>query len=136
AGRHAKVVSVRSGELKASDAANYKADPPLTGDESRVVEVHDVKFPELLNPVDDLPPATIITQIWKSADGWHVRGVAEDNGGIREVNVNGSQAKSLRANFAEWEVVLPKDLTDGKITAIATDNANNVERVPHSVKGL
>jgi hypothetical protein len=72
AGQHAKVVSSRSGELKAADAANFKSEPPLTGDESRVTKVHDVTFPTLLSPIDDLPPSTVITQVWQGADGWHV----------------------------------------------------------------
>jgi hypothetical protein len=133
-GRHAKVVSVRSGELKGSDAANYKADPPLTGDESRVAEIQNVNFPELLNPKDDLPPATIITRVWKTSDGWHVRGETQDNGGVREVLVNGAPAKSKRENYAEWEIVLAAAPADGTSTAVATDDANNVERVAHVVQ--
>src|SRR5216683_7089235 len=35
----------------------------LTGDESRVAEVRDVDFPTLLDPTDDLPPATVITHV-------------------------------------------------------------------------
>jgi hypothetical protein len=131
AGRHAKVVSTRSGELKAADVSAYKSEPPLTGDESRVTEVHDVSFPELLNPIDDLPPATVITQIRKSTDGWNVRGTSADNGQIRDVLVNGTKAKATRDNFAEWEVVLATGGTT--LTAQATDSANNTEQVPHKV---
>jgi len=137
-GRHARVVSVRSGEIKANETrssdATYKSEPPLTGDESRVAEVHDVEFPELLKPVDDLPPASVITQIWKSADGWHVRGETSDNGEIRGVSVNGSQATSMQDGFAVWEIVLATVPKDGKLTACATDTANNVEKTVHTVE--
>ena len=37
--------------------------PKLTGDESRAAEVTDVAFPNPLHPVDDLPPATVITSV-------------------------------------------------------------------------
>src|SRR5262249_46306871 len=55
-GRHAKVVSTRAKDL-VGDGNKYHAEPPLTGDESRVAEVRDVPFPALLSPADDLPPA-------------------------------------------------------------------------------
>ena len=47
AGRHAKVVSTRARDLM-GDGDVYRADPPLTGDLSRVAEVRDVDFPSLL----------------------------------------------------------------------------------------
>jgi hypothetical protein len=47
------------------------------------------------------------------------------------VLVNGSAAKASRENFAQWEVVLATIPSDGMITAIARDNANNTEQVPH-----
>ena len=133
-GRHAKVVSVKSSEFKAESASAFKSDPPLTGDESRVAEVRDVPFPELLHPVDDQPPATIITGARRVDDGWHVRGVSEDNGDIKQVVVNGVPAKATRGNFAEWEVMLETGLPpDGVIKAVATDAAGNVEQLPHAV---
>src|SRR5439155_8736778 len=64
-GRHAQVVSTRSGEYK-RDPDTFRADAPLTGDESRVAEVHDVAFPQVLDPVDDLPPTTVITHVSRS----------------------------------------------------------------------
>ena len=65
-GRHARVVSTRAKDLL-SDGNRYRALPPLTGDESRVAEVKDLKWPKLLDPVDDVPPVTVITSIRRSA---------------------------------------------------------------------
>lgn len=130
-GRHAKIVSVKSGELKSPGASTFRLSPPLTGDQSRVTEVADVAFPELLHPVDDQPPATVITTIRRTDSGWIVAGICQDNNEVRQVSVNGQSAKSMRGNFAEWEVMLETLPTDGSIHAKATDSAGNVELQPH-----
>jgi hypothetical protein len=134
-GRHAKVVSTKARDLL-DDGNPYHEQAPLTGDESRVAEVHDVAFPKLLDPVDDLPPATVITHIGKQADGrLVVRGTTSDNGTVKTVLVNGRPARALTANFAEWEAVL-KDvgsLPARLVSAHAEDMADNVEKVPHVV---
>jgi len=130
-GRHAIVVSIRSPEYKANPD-KFKADPPLTGDESRVAEVKDVPFPELLHPVDDLPPATVVTSVAKQADGkWLVRGTCSDNGSFKRVVVNGQEAKATAGNFAEWEIQVADAST---ISAYAEDEAGNVEKLKHEVK--
>ncbi len=130
-GRHARVVSAKSGELK-TEPAVYKSESPLTGDESRVTEVRDIPFPQLLDPVDDLPPSTVITSVTRTREGWMVRGWATDNGEIKQVTVNGMAARASRDNFAEWEIVLTgPDLT--KFTASASDAAGNSEKLTHSV---
>jgi hypothetical protein len=131
-GRHAKVVSTRARDL-IGDGNAYRADEPLTGDESRVAEVRGVKFPRLLDPLDDLPPATVITHVGPLAGGKVVvRGTCSDNGPVKRVVVNGKEARALAANFAEWEATLegvkPGALT---LTARAEDAAGNVERTPH-----
>lgn len=133
-GRHAKVVSVKSGEFKADSASTFKSDPPLTGDESRVMEVRDVAFPELLHPVDDQPPATVITSVQRKGNAWLVRGVAEDNGDIKQVQVNGVAATSLRGHFAEWEATLKSLPEDGSVKAAASDAAGNVEKLAHTLR--
>lgn len=132
-GRHARVVSAKSGELTAQNGAIYKSEPPLTGDESRVTEVRDVAFPQLLNPIDDQPPATVITSVQRVGGSWHIRGISEDNGDIKQVQVNGQTATAIRGQFAEWEITL-KSVPDGKLLAVATDAAGNVERLPHQVQ--
>jgi hypothetical protein len=130
-GRHARVVSAKSSEVRA-EGNSYKSDSPLTGDQSRVLEVRDVPFPQLLDPIDDLPPSTVISSVTRTSDGWLVRGWAEDNGEIKQVIVNGTAARAVRDNFAEWEVVLA-DAKLTEITAKAADSAGNVEKVTHVV---
>jgi hypothetical protein len=127
-GRHAQVVSVKSKEFR-DEESSFRAEPQLTGDQSRVREVGDIAFPQLLDPVDDLPPATVITHC-QCLDGGKllVRGTTADNGPVRRVLVNGKEARALRANFAEWEVVLEEA---DKVSAHAEDAAGNVEKLPH-----
>lgn len=132
-GKTAKVVSTKSGEIRSPEGKTYKSDAPLTGDESRVLEVASVPFPQLLAAVDDQPPATVITSIVKVAEGWKVLGIAVDNGEIREVLVNGHPAKSTRANFAEWEITLQELPSDKHVTAMSTDATGNVEKLKHVV---
>ncbi len=127
-GRHARVISAKSGEAK-TEPATYKSDPPLTGDESRVTEVPDVAFPQLLDPIDDQPPSTVITHVTRTTNGWLIRGSASDNGEIKQVIINGVEARAVRDNFAEWEVTLPKQ-DSVEITASARDAAGNVEMQP------
>jgi hypothetical protein len=129
-GRHALVVSTRSGEFK-HDPPAYQTEVPLTGDESRVAEVKDVAFPQLLDPVDDLPPTTVITDVCRSAGKVTVRGTTADDGVVRRVVVNGREAKPLTPNFAEWEAEL--DAGAMAVTARAEDAIGNVEPRPHTV---
>ncbi len=130
-GKHAKVVSTKTKELR-DDGNQYREEALLTGDESRVAEVSDVAFPKLLDPVDDLPPATVITFAHRLKNGGLlVRGTTSDNGVVKKVLVNGKEAKSVTGTFAEWEIVLRSD--DTKVEAFAEDAAGNVEKRPHVV---
>jgi hypothetical protein len=139
-GRHAMVVSTRSPEYKA-DPQRYHEDPPLTGDESRVAEVKDIEFPKVLDPVDDIAPATIITSpargtTAKLVNGTlTVHGTTTDNFLTRRVIVNGVEARSTDFNFHQWEVQLT-GLKPGKLTleAKAEDAAGNVEQMVHRVE--
>jgi hypothetical protein len=133
-GRHAKVVSTKTKELR-EDGLEYREEPLLTGDESRVAEVKDVPFPKLLDPVDDLPPATVIT-LTRRLDGGRllVRGTTSDNGVVKKVLVNGQEAKPVAGTFGEWEVVLEKVAAgEVKVEAAAEDAAGNAENRPHAV---
>jgi RNA polymerase sigma factor (sigma-70 family) len=139
-GRHAKVVWAHSKDF-ANDGLKYHEEKPLTrhaptsyvkGD-TAVAEVSNVEFPKLLDPVDDLPPTTVITHVHKAADGkLTVRGSTADNGTVKRVLVNGSEAKATAANFSEWEITL-ENLSSGslKLEAHAEDEAGNVEKRPH-----
>jgi hypothetical protein len=130
-GRHAKVVSTRSGEYRA-EAGRYRAAPLLTGDESRVTEVRDLAFPTVLEPVDDLPPATVITHVRAAGGKLVVRGTTSDNRDVKRVLVNGKEARALADRFSEWEVVLDNGNPGSlKLAAHAEDAGGNVEKRPH-----
>jgi hypothetical protein len=90
-------------------------------------------FPRPLDPVDDAPPATVITAVgWLGNGRLTVRGTTSDNGVVKYVRVNGREARSVGANFAQWEVVLDA-VRPGvvKLAAGAGDAAGNVEKTPH-----
>jgi hypothetical protein len=134
-GRHAKAVWAHS-KLFADSGLKYREEKPLTGSHfdmaTVVAEVGDVEFPKLLDPVDDLPPTTVITHVRRVGTTLVVRGTTADNGSVKHVVVNGQRAKELAANFAEWEAVLV-DVIPGelKLSAHAEDAAGNVEQLPH-----
>ena len=128
-GRDALVVSSRSPEFKA-DPTRFHAESPLTGDESRVVEVANIPFPQPLEPVDDLPPTTVITRVIRAGDAVTVRGVSADNGTIKRVLVNGKEARAIAPNFSEWEIVLERGSGPMKLVAGAEDEAGNIEKTP------
>ena len=130
-GRHAKVVSTRAKDLLA-DGNKYKPAPPLTGNESVVAEVDNVEFPELLDPVDDLSPATVITHVRRDGDKTIVEGVTHDNSIIETVTVNGRPAKLTRHTdgVLDWRIELSVK-KGGTVEAVATDRAGNVEQTPH-----
>ena len=88
-------------------------------------------FPGVLKPVDDLPPETVITSMLSQKDGTLlVRGTSSDNGVIKRVVVNGREARTVRANFAEWEATVP---TAAGLQAFGEDAAGNVEPRPHVI---
>jgi hypothetical protein len=131
-GRHAKVASVNAKDLL-GDGNKYRDDVPLTGRKSRVAEVKDVEFPKIPALVDELPPATVITEVRQTGAGKVlVRGTAVDDGKVARVVVNGREARSLRANYLEWEVELTNiGAGELRLMAHAEDAAGNVEAVPH-----
>ena len=98
----------------------------------RVVEA---SFPAPLDPIDDRPPVTVVTHtVLKATGGLIIHGVAADNGTIRAVRVNGRLARSLAANFADWEVELdPPRPGPFTVNAAAEDRAGNVEATPHTL---
>ena len=136
-GRHAKVVSIKAKDLL-GDGNKYHEQLPLTGPDSRVAEVNNVEFPDLLDAIDDQPPATIVTlpapgATAKLTDGTLVvRGTTTDNGKTARVVVNGVEASDVDYNFHQWRVEL-SGLKPGplKIKAYAVDAADNVEQTPH-----
>lgn len=94
-------------------AANYDFELPKTG------------FPQPLAPVDDLQPIVVPTYVGDAKAGKiTVRGAASDCGEIKSLQVNGHEAKPLRANFAEWEVTV--NAQPNGLTIRAEDAAGNV----------
>lgn len=130
-GSHAQVVSIRSPEYKARPEA-YRAEPPLTGDESRVTEVSNIDFPQPLSPIDDLPPATVITHVTPRNGKLLVQGTCSDNGPVKRVLVNGQAAKATAENLATWEITLDRNGLS-ELAAHGEDEAGNVERLPHTL---
>ena len=45
---------------------DYREQRPFTGVESRVRDAPEAKFPQLLDPIDDQPPATAITWLFEN----------------------------------------------------------------------
>lgn len=130
-GRHARIVSTKATDLL-RDGNTYRPQPPLTGDESVVAEVTGVEWPRLLDPVDDLPPATVITHLVRRGDRLLVAGVSHDNGQIAAVTVNGRPAEiaAESGGVADWKIELPWP-GQGQIVALASDAAGNVELTGH-----
>jgi hypothetical protein len=59
-----------------------------------VAEVKDVEFPKLLDPIDDLPPTTVITHVAETGDGkLRVRGATAENGTVKRVVVKGQRGE-------------------------------------------
>lgn len=133
-GRHARLVSLKAPELM-QDGHEYREEQPLTGDQSRVAEVKGVEWPTLLNPVDDLPPATIITSVKSHANSITVTGVTHDNGDIQSITINGHKAVILHSAAGVTDWTFTASATDLQtIVATATDTAGNVELTPHHLR--
>jgi hypothetical protein len=131
-GRTAMVVSTRSPEFKA-DAAKFRTETGLTGDESRVAEVTGIEFPEPLSPIDDQPPQTVITHVTREPDAIVVRGSVADNGEVKRVLVNGHEAE-LDAATGEWKLrVHRRDEGSLEIVAHSEDVAGNIEQLAHKL---
>jgi hypothetical protein len=132
-GRTAKVASKLADGLM-HDGNIWREERPVTGDESVVTEVRDIPFPTLLEPIDDLPAATIVTETRLCEGKLIVRGVSCDNGEIEAVMVNGQRARivSSHAGVADWEVSLDAVQTT-RVVASTSDKAGNVEQTPHEI---
>lgn len=126
AGRTLRVVSARFPEMMRD--GEYGTVDGFTGKDVRAAEVGAVPFPELLRPVDDLAPASLITSVRREKGKLLVRGVSHDNGEIAAITVNGRPVQVLETNagVVDWEVALDPP-RDGKLTATAADRAGNRE---------
>jgi hypothetical protein len=95
-GRTTRVVSVRFPDLMKD--GKYRRIGDFTGDKVLAADVPAVEFPKLLDPVDDLPPATVITHVRSKGNKVIVRGTTSDNGTVKRILVNGKPARTLAAN--------------------------------------
>jgi len=97
-----------------------------------------VQSPEIevarLNPIDKLPPITVITNFRKDGSKLIVHGTTSDNGTVAKVLVNGKEAHMLPGTFGEWAIAL-ENVAPGQVqlTAHGEDQAGNIERTRHSV---
>jgi hypothetical protein len=136
--RSNSVTKVMSGRfLDRTPDKSYRSIDDFTGKDVRAADVTGVAFPQLLDPIDDLPPATMITSVRQAKDKLIVRGVSHDNGEIESVLVNGQPAAILRAQagVADWEISF--DLGSSKIlklAAKAADAAGNAEKTGHTIE--
>ena len=131
AGEVTKVVSAKFPSAMAG--AEFGSVEKFTGRDVRAAKSAPVAFPKLLEPVDDLPPATVILSVHRQADGrLFVRGVSQDNGEIAAVTINGLRATIVtqHAGVADWEVNLP---AAKEVSAAASDKAGNLERNGHKL---
>lgn len=127
---------VHAGQAHVVRSADYRSVTSWTGPDARAAEVRGKAFPQLLAPIDDLPPATLITGIQTAGSNWIVRGVSHDNGEVETVRINGqpAQIRSQHAGVADWAVTLDPP-ADGMLTAYAADRSGNTERLPHVKNG-
>jgi hypothetical protein len=134
AGQTTKIVSPRNPEMMKD--AEYQPIKDFTGKDVRGAVVSGVAFPTLLNPVDDLPPATMIRSVHKAGSKLIVTGLSQDNGEVASVAVNGTAASivSASAGEVEWRVEIDVP-ADGLVAAGATDRAGNVEKTVHRLSG-
>lgn len=137
-GEVTKVVSTQFPEMMKD--GEYREIEGFTGSNVRARVVKDVEFPKLLDPVDDLPPASIVTYpptgatLKLTGDTLIVRGTTTDNVRTKRVFVNGVEAGDVDYNFHQWEAKL-SGIKPGKLslTVYAEDEAGNVEQTPHKV---
>ena len=138
--RNAKVVSTAAADLM-EDGNGYREELSLTGDESRVAEVTNVEWPTLLDPIDDEPPATVITwpregtQVALTNGNLVIRGTSTDNARTKRVIVNGVDAVDTDYHFNQWEVTI-SGVERGKfvVEAYSEDDAGNREMTPHRIQ--
>jgi G8 domain len=114
--------------------AGWESVEGFTGRDVRARTVQNVPFPALLDPVDDLPPATIITGAKRNGNRLSVWGVAQDDTAVASVEVNGRKAaiRTARDGVVDWTVDLEMPPA-GMVTARARDTLGHLEATAHRV---
>src|SRR5262249_7975127 len=113
-GKTAKVLSVGARDVLESPE-RYRDESRLTGKSTRVAQLRGVAVANLLEPIGDLPPTTVVTHVRKAGDRLVVHGTTADNGTVTNVLVNGESARALSQNFGEWEAVLAPAAAGNKL---------------------
>jgi hypothetical protein len=134
-----EIAEKRAAEFKAAlargDLKPFTMNPLAPAPDLPRASVTTADFPAPLDPVDNLPPSTVITAASpKGSAELTVRGTTADGGTVVQVLVNGRETVALRPNFAEWEVIVPWPEGGGMLSAFARDAAGNVETRPHETK--
>ncbi len=137
-GQTTKVVSTDFPELMRD--GQYQEIEGFTGSNVRARVMTDVEFPTLLDPIDDLPPATVVTDppagavVTFQGNTLTVRGTTTDNVRTARVVVNGVEPADVDYNFHQWEAKLT-NVKSGPLTlkAFAEDAAGNVEQSSHEL---
>ena len=132
-GEVTKVVA-SSDPAVSQNADGYRPVKDFTGRDVRAMQVKNVEFPKLLDPIDDLPPATMIRSITRTNGRIVVTGITQDNGDLAAVTINGTAAQitASQAGVSDWraEIATPADAI---ISAAAKDAAGNMEATAQRV---
>jgi hypothetical protein len=83
---------------------------------------------------DDEPPITMIHRAFRDGRRIRVSGSTADSSDVVSVKVNGQEATSVRAAFAEWEIALDAPGAGPvEIVAYAEDARGHIEPRPHRI---
>ena len=104
----ARLVALPTEREEPGRSDRNRKDPLMIGDDVVVSRAGAVEFPQLLDAVDDEPPATAILSVSRGQQGVKVRGVSHDNGSIVKVLVNGVEARTVEttAGVVDWSIDL------------------------------
>lgn len=91
-----------------------------------------------LQPVDDMPPMTVITGVRIDGDQMHLHGISSDNGTLQRVMVNGQQAELLD-QYGNWQITIRTSQGEDAVGVVsfaahAADAAGNEEHAKHVIK--
>lgn len=136
-GQDAKVIP--SAQTR-NDGLNYQDMSPVF-EQTVKVAITDVPFPQNpINPVDGMPPATVIIypanyqSFPSNTNSITVHGTCIDASTVTSVTVNGIAATPLENNYTLWEVTLTNlPFGDNTLTAKAVDEFGNEELNPHKI---
>ena len=119
-------------KIKQHVSLNAKGDLPKSLGDGSVsgaavfdLVVPDPDTPTPLAPVDDIAPIVVATYVGRPVNGKvTIRGTATAVGTVKTIQVNGSAARAVRPNFAEWEITVP--VASQSFALRAEDAAGNI----------